>query len=231
MLKYVKEDLQKLANPEKAGILLRFFKTGKGDYGEGDFFLGITVPQQRRVAKKYPDLSLKDLRKLLWSPAHEERLVSLFILIAKYRRADGRGKKEILNFYLRNTNKINNWDLVDASAGPILGDYLVDGDRSVLLELAQSTNLWERRMSIIATSAFIKNNDFEETLRIAELLLKDEHDLIHKAVGWMLREVGKRDRKIEEDFLQRHYHEMPRTMLRYAIERFGEKERKAYLKK
>ncbi|HXX58657.1 MAG TPA: DNA alkylation repair protein [Thermodesulfovibrionales bacterium] len=231
MVRNLKEDLRKLADPERARILSRFFKTGKGEYGEGDVFLGITVPQQRRLAKMYPDLSLEDIGKLLWSKAHEERLVSLFILITQYRRSDRVGKEEILNFYLRNTKRINNWDLVDASAGPILGDYLTDRDRSVLVKLARSTDLWERRIAIMATFAFIKDNDFGDTLRIAELLLRDGHDLIHKAVGWMLREVGKRDREKEKEFLERHCHEMPRTMLRYAIERFGEKERKDYLNK
>jgi 3-methyladenine DNA glycosylase AlkD len=231
MLNQIKTDLKNLRNPEKAKVLQKFFKTGKNQYGEGDIFLGINVPEQRKIAKKYSDLTLKELKKLLSSKIHEHRLTSLLILIIKFNKTDEHGKKEIVNFYLNNTNYINNWDLVDLSADKILGKYLLDKDKSILYKLAKSDNLWERRIAIISTFAFIKNNNFKDTLKIAELLLEDDHDLIHKAVGWMLREIGKRDQKIEEIFLKKHYKKMPRTMLRYAIERFDENKRKFYLKK
>ncbi len=237
-LQQLKEDLRRLKNPKQAEILSRFFKTGKGQYGEGDIFLGIKVPEQRRIAKKYQDISIKELHKMLLSKIHEERLISLFILITKYNKTDMTGKKEIAGFYLKNTRQINNWDLVDLSAGNILGNYLLDKvgstrlrDRAILYKLAKSNNLWERRIAIMTTFAFIRNNEFEDALNIAELLLKDRHDLIHKAAGWMLREVGKRDLKTEEEFLKKHCKHMPRTMLRYAIERFDEEKRKSYLKK
>jgi 3-methyladenine DNA glycosylase AlkD len=223
------EDLQNLADPEKAAILSRFFKTGKGQYGEGDVFLGIVVPKQRAVAKKYSALPLKDIRQFVVSKIHEHRLVALRILVSRYRKADGEGKAMIADFYLTHVKHINNWDLVDLSAPNILGDYLLNHDREVLYRLARSRNLWERRISIISTMAFIKKNDFDDTLLISEILLHDDHDLIHKAVGWMLREVGKRDLRTEEGFLKIHYRRMPRTMLRYAIERFDEKKRRFYM--
>jgi len=223
------EDLDALRDPEKARVLSRFFKTGTGEYGEGDIFLGIPVPLQRKIARKYPDLSLDDTHRLLSSKIHEHRLVALLILIFKYRRSDGQGKSEIFNFYLQNTNGINNWDLVDLSAQHIIGDYLLTRNRSLLHKLARSKNLWQRRIAIVATFAFIRTQQFEDTLRIAEVLMPDKHDLIHKAVGWMLREVGKRDEKQLEQFLKKYSGEMPRTMLRYAIERLDERKRKAYL--
>ena len=222
----IKQDLQKLKDPEKAEILSRFFKTGKGEYGEGDIFLGIKVPEQRKIAKNY-NLSLKEIQELLSSNIHEYRLTALFILISKYKKSD---KKQIVNFYLKNTKNINNWDLVDISAPKILGDYLLDKDKSVLYNLAKSNNLWERRIAILSTFTFIRNNQFEDTLNISEILLNDKHDLIHKAVGWMLREIGKKDQEIEENFLDKHYKNMPRTMLRYAIEKFEENKRKFYFK-
>ena len=228
MLNNLKQDLERLANKEKAVILQRFFKTGKGEYGHGDLFLGITVPEQRRIAKKYSRLSLDDLQSLLSSKIHEYRLTSLLILIEKYKNVD---KKEVVDFYLRNTKNINNWDLVDLSSHKILGNYLLNKDKNILYKLAKSDNLWERRISIIATYAFIKNNKFEDTLKISELLLKDKHDLIHKAVGWMLREVGKRNLNIEEEFLKKYYKKMPKTMLRYSIERFSNEKKRFYLKK
>jgi 3-methyladenine DNA glycosylase AlkD len=217
----LKAELQSLADPERARILSRFFKTGKGQYGEGDVFLGITVPGQRSVAKRYHALSLEDIEKLLLSGTHEHRLAALLILVIQYKKADDQSRRKIIDFYLSHTGRINNWDLVDLSAEKILGDYLVDKDKSVLYGLAQSRNLWERRIAIIATFAFIKRNVFEDTLRIAGMLLDDHHDLIHKAAGWMLREIGKRDLKSEEAFLQKYHGSMPRTMLRYAIERFA----------
>jgi 3-methyladenine DNA glycosylase AlkD len=223
------EDLDALRDPEKARVLSRFFKTGTGEYGEGDIFLGIPVPLQRKIARKYPDLSLDDTHRLLSSKIHEHRLVALLILIFKYRRSDGQGKSEIFNFYLQNTSGINNWDLVDLSAQHIIGDYLLTRNRSLLHKLARSKNLWQRRIAIVATFAFIRTQQFEDTLRIAEVLMPDKHDLIHKSVGWMLREVGKRDEKQLEQFLKKYSGEMPRTMLRYAIERLDERKRKAYL--
>ncbi len=231
MVEQLKKDLEKLADPEKARALSRFFKTGKGQYGEGDVFLGVMVPVQRKVARKYSNLSLTNIGKLLKSKIHEHRLVALFVLVDKYKKGDDEVKKEIADFYLRSTDNINNWDLVDLSAPRILGDYLVTRERDVLYNLARSRSLWERRIAIISTSAFIRNDDFSDTILIAELLLKDDHDLIHKAVGWMLREVGKRNLKAEEVFLEKHCRRMPRTMLRYAIERFDEDKRKMFLNK
>ena len=227
MLKQIKQDLQKLANPQQAKQLQRFFKTGQGQYGEGDIFLGIKVPIQRKVAQQYKDLSLKYIQTLLNSKIHEERLTSIFILIDRYTKVEN--KKEIVNFYLKNTKNINNWDLVDLSAPKILGDYLLNNDRKILYKLAKSNNLWEKRIAVLATFSFIKNHQFQDSLKISKILLNDNHDLIHKAVGWMLREVGKKNQAIEEKFLKQHYQTMPRTMLRYAIERFPELLRKQYL--
>ena len=229
MLSSLKSELQALADPEKAAMLSRYFKTGKGQYGERDVFLGIAVPDQRAVAKKYSALSLSQIRELIAGKIHEHRLVALLILVSRYRKAEEEGKGRITDFYLKQTNHVNNWDLVDLSAPNILGDYLLDRDRAVLYRLARSKNLWERRIAIMSTLAFIRQRDFDDTLLVSEILLHDEHDLIHKAVGWMLREVGKRDLRTEEGFLKRHYRRMPRTMLRYAIERFDEKKRKFYM--
>ena len=221
------EELQKRANPEKARVLQRFFKTGKGEYGEGDVFLGITVPQSRAIAEQFAHIELKDVKKHLQSKMHEERLVALLVLVEKYKKSDD--KKEIADFYLSNTKHINNWDLVDLTADKILGDYLFDKDKCIIYELVKSSNLWERRIAIVSTFNFIKQRKFDETLRLAEMLLHDKHDLIHKACGWMLREVGKKDEKVLRDFLKKNYKHMPRTMLRYAIERFPEVKRKSYL--
>ena len=231
MLDQIKKDLTQLGNPEKAKNLARFFKTEKGEYGEGDIFLGIPVPEQRKVAKRHIDLSLKDLQELLRSKIHEHRLTGVLILVFKYEKSDSSDKNKIFRFYLNNTENINNWDLVDLSAPKIIGEHLKNKNTAILFELAKSENLWERRIAILSTFVFIRNNDFEDTLRISELLLHDEHDLIHKAVGWMLREIGKRDQEIEEKFLRKNYMEMPRTMLRYSIEKFGESKRKFYLAK
>ena len=231
----LEKELKKLANPKQAEILQGFFKTGEGEYGEGDIFLGVKVPEQRKVAGKFEDLSLEDLEKLLSSKIHEYRMSALIVLIKQYERADEKYKKEIFNFYLKNTRNINNWDLVDISAPKIVGDYLLNKPRSILYKLAKSQpkvgNLWERRIAIISTFAFIRNNEFDDTLKISKILLDSKHDLIHKAVGWMLREVGKRDQKIEEEFLKKYYLKMPRVMLRYAIEKFNKKRRKFYLGK
>ncbi len=224
------QQLKKLANPKKAIGVARFFKTGKGEYGEGDVFLGITVPQIRLIAKKCADLTLKEIQKLLQSKIHEERLLALIILVNQFKKADEGNQKQIFDLYLSNTKYINNWDLVDCSAEYIVGGYLMNRSKNILKLLAQSNLLWERRIAIMATFHFIKQKQHEHTFTIAKILVKDEHDLIHKAVGWMLREVGKRiSEAIEEAFLQQHYQQMPRTMLRYAIERFDEKKRKKYL--
>ncbi len=221
----VKSDLRLLSDPKKAQILSRFFKTGKGQYGEGDIFLGISVPNQRKVARKYSDLELNELQKLLNSKIHEHRLTSILILVDKYKK----DRKIIFDFYLKNTKNINNWDLVDLSAPNIVGNFLLNSNRKVLYKLVRSNNLWEKRIAILATAAFIKNNDFEDILKISKILINDKHDLIHKALGWMLREVGKKDQEVLEKFLNDHCRQMPRTMLRYAIERFEENKRKSYL--
>jgi 3-methyladenine DNA glycosylase AlkD len=229
MLDQIKKDLAQLGDPERAKNSRWFFKTGKGQYGEGDIFLGIPVPEQRKVAKKYLLLSLDDVQELLNSKIHEYRFTALVILISKYRKAEELLKEEIFNFILKNTQNINNWDLVDLSAPRIIGDYLLNKERSILYKLAKSKSVWERRISILSTFTFIDNNDFKDALNISELLLNDEHNLIHKAVGWALREIGKRDQNVEEQFLAKYYTHMPRTMLRYAIEKFAEKKRKKYL--
>jgi len=223
-------ELKRLSNPKQKEILQRFFKTGKGEYGEGDIFLGIKVPVQRQVAKRYSDLSLKDLQLLLKSKIHEHRMVAIFILVRRFEKGDKRQRRKIFNLYLKNTRNINNWDLVDLSAPNIVGNYLLDKSRKILYKLAKSKLLWERRIAILATFTFIRQNDFKDTYKLAEVLLSDKHDLMHKAVGWMLREIGKRNQAVEEQFLSKYYKAMPRTMLRYAIERFSEKKRKSYLK-
>ncbi|MBI4167542.1 MAG: DNA alkylation repair protein [Candidatus Aenigmarchaeota archaeon] len=226
----IKSDLAKAASAEKARTLRRFFKTGKGEYGEGDIFLGVTVPQQRNIARKYIGTDLNELEKLISSKIHEHRLTALLILVEKYQKAVKNDRKKIADFYLENKKFVNNWDLVDLSADKILGDYIFDKDKKILHGLAKSQNVWERRISIISTFNFIKRNDFEDALKISEMLLQDKHDLIQKAVGWMLREIGKRDQKSEEKFLRKHYRNMPRTTLRYAIERFDKKKRKFYMR-
>jgi len=207
----------------------RFFKTGKGEYGEGDLFLGIRVPVIRKQVKKFSHLNLKEITELLKSPYHEIRLFSALMLVNKYNKAADKEKKPICQLYLKNLKYINNWDIVDSSASYIVGDYLLNKDKSQLYKLAKSKILWHRRVAIMATFQFIKHDQFEDSLKISKLLIHDKEDLIHKATGWMLREIGNRDIKVEEQFLKTHYHDMPRTMLRYAIEKFPEKKRKAYL--
>ena len=227
--KIIKE-LKKYYNPDKADFLPRFFKTGKGEYGEGDKFVGITVPNIRKVAKQfYKQVDLGIIQKLLNNPIHEYRLTGLIMLVYKYEKAEIKTKGEIVKFYEKNFSAVNNWDLVDLTAHKILGDWLLDKGRKKLYKLARSNDLWEKRISMMSTFAFIRENDFKDTLAIARILLHDDHDLIHKVVGWMLREVGKRDMKTEELFLQKYYKQMPRTMLRYAIERFPESKRLQYL--
>ena len=229
MLNQLKKDFEKLADKERAVHSQRFFKTGKGEYGEGDIFMGLTVPQTRTLAKKYSSLSLPKVQELLKSKIHEQRLAALLILIEKYKKANEREKENIFAFYLKNTKYVNNWDLVDLSAHKIVGDFIKDKPRKILYKLANSKDLWEKRISIIATFAFIDEGDFEDALVISEILLPDKHDLIHKAVGWVLREIGKKDPQVLEKFLKYHYKNLPRTTLRYAIERFPEEKRKKYL--
>jgi len=228
-LELLRTDLKATANPVNAKNFQRFFKTGKGEYGEGDVFLGIKVPEQRKIAKNYCELTLKESQKLIDSKIHEERMVCLFILMARYKKASESEKEEIYNFYLKNARRVNNWDLVDLSAPNIVGVHLAGKDREILYKLAKSENLWEKRIAVLSCFTFVRNRDFNDALKIAEMLLQDKHDLIHKAVGWMLREIGKRDKRAEEVFLKKHYKKMPRTMLRYAIEKFPEKKRKKYL--
>ncbi len=229
-LKTLHQELKALANPQKAKLLQRFFKTGKGQYGEGDIFLGIMVPQSRNLAKKYSNLPFEEIKRLLESRFHEERLVALLILVHNYKKSSEENKEKIFNFYIENTKYINNWDIVDLSAHKIIGNHLKDKDKSILYKLAKSSNLWQKRISIISTFYFINNNEFQDSLNIAEILLSDSHDLIQKAVGWMLREIGKKDIQVLEQFLKKHYKKMPRTTLRYAIERFPEETRQRYLK-
>ncbi len=225
----LKEAIEKQASPSRALNSQRFFKTGKGQYGEGDIFLGLTVPQCRIIAKEFRDISLSEIEKHLSSKFHEERLIALLILVAQYMKSPD--KKKIVDFYLAHTTHINNWDLVDLSAHKIVGEFLQDKDKRLLYELAKSNYLWERRIAIISTFAFIKEGHFEDSLKIAKLLMKDRHDLIHKACGWMLREVGKKDIHVLERFLDEHHKQMPRTMLRYSLERLSEEKRRYYMQR
>lgn len=222
--------LHKLGNPAIAAHAQRFFKTGKGEYGEGDQFLGIRVPTIRKCVTKYRAIPLADILELLKSPWHEARLLALLILVTQYSSKNGPAEQgAIYRFYLNHTNYINNWDLVDCSAEHIVGARLFGRARTPIYRLARSRSLWERRIGVMATFHFVKKNDFADTLAVAELLLPDQEDLIHKAAGWMLREVGKRNPNAEKKFLAKNYRKMPRTMLRYAIERLPENERQAYL--
>ena len=228
-LAMLRAELYALADPADAIHSLRFFKTAPGEYGAGDKFLGLRVPALRRLARNYRKLDDTHALEMLASSWHEERLLALMLLVEGYGRGDSSRRGRIHRAYLANTRHINNWDLVDSSAEYIVGQHLASEKIELLEQLARSDDIWERRIAIISTFHFIKRNQFGPTLRIARLLLRDKHDLIHKAVGWMLREVGKRDRKAEDAFLRKHYREMPRTMLRYAIERHPEKVRKQYL--
>jgi 3-methyladenine DNA glycosylase AlkD len=232
MVEQIQQELQAFIEPEKAEFLPKFFKTGAGEYAEGDVFLGVRVPWQRKVARKYfQHVGLEDNKALLSSPVHEYRSVALIILVHKYEKAKYEEEKEkIAQFYLDNLDHVNNWDLVDLSADKILGAYLFDKDRQPLLELAASQDLWRQRVAMIATFYFIRKGDFADTLALAELFLDHPHHLIHKAVGWMLREVGKRDQQVEIAFLKEHYKRMPRTMLRYAIEKLEPQLRQEFLK-
>jgi len=228
----IQQELKSMSDPEHAKHSLRFFKTSKGEYGEGDKFLGIKVPDQRTIAKtNYKEITIDEVLTLLQSEIHEHRLTALIMLVYKFQKADQTGREKIANFYLKNTKHVNNWDLVDSSAPYILGAYLFEHPNklSLLYKLAKSKNLWEKRIAVLSTFYFIGKGDFDDFLQIAEMLLLDNHDLIHKAVGWGLREVGKRDLQTEMNFLDKHYKIMPRTMLRYAIEKFEAKVRKGYL--
>jgi 3-methyladenine DNA glycosylase AlkD len=207
----------------------RFFKTGAGEYGAGDRFLGIAVPTLRRLAREHSEMSLADVATLLRSEWHEARLLSLLVLVRQFARADPRRRQAIYRLYLKHRRLVNNWDLVDSSAEYIVGPYLRDGDHSMIQRLAASSRIWDRRIAVMATFHCIKHGEYGHTLRLARLLLRDSHDLIHKAVGWMLREIGKRDQELEESFLRRHAAQMPRAMLRYAIERFPPRLRRRYL--
>jgi len=227
----IREKMRPFADPRQARLLQRYFKTGPGEYGAGDVFLGLRVPQVRKLAKEFRSLSLSKTLWLLQSPIHEERLLALLVFIRNYGRGNAATREKIFVTYLENTRFINNWDLVDISAGQIVGPHLNDGGRDTLDSLAESASLWERRIAIMATSHYIRQGDFSDTLRIARKLLHDPEDLIHKAVGWMLREIGKRDFTAEEAFLKNTYRVMPRTMLRYAIEKFPEELRRKYLRR
>lgn len=229
MLTQIQKEVASYANPEKASRLQRFFKTGRGEYGEGDKFLGLIVPIQRAIAKKYNNLSISDIALLINSAYHEFRLIGLFILIYQFNKANEEKRKQIFKLYISKIKYINNWDLIDLSAPHIVGAYLLRKNKKLLYNFAKAKNIWKRRIAILSTFAFIRNDDFADAIQIATILLYDTHDLIHKAAGWMLREIGKRNQKQEELFLKKHYRRMPRTMLRYAIERFPEKKRRAYL--
>ena len=228
--KEIRKNLRELSDSAIAEQAQRFFKTGKGEYGEGDKFLGIRVPIIRKLVGKYLGVSIDEILLLLRSSFHEERLFALLMLVQMFSRGSDKEKKEIYELYLGNTKYINNWDLVDSSASYIVGEYLEDRDKQPIYDMARSEDLWERRISIMSTFHMIKCNDLNDALEISEILKNDREDLIHKAVGWMLREIGKRNLSVEKAFLKKHYKEMPRTMLRYAIEKFPEKERKMYLK-
>jgi 3-methyladenine DNA glycosylase AlkD len=221
--------IRALADPEKKEVLQRFFKTGPGDYGHGDVFLGVAVPRLRVVARRFKGLPWKGLSSLLKSKIHEERLVALLILVDRFQRVDERGRKDAFSFYMRHMSRVNNWDLVDSSAPAIVGGWLAEKSRGALETWARSPNLWFRRIALLATFHFIRRGEFSDTFRLVERLLTDPEDLIHKASGWMLREVGKRDGKALDVFLTKYANRMPRTMLRYAVERHPERERQAWL--
>ena len=230
-LSAVRRRLQEEGDPKDALFLQRFFKTGPGQYDSGDHFLGIRVPATRTLSREFADLSIADAEKLLHDKWHEARLLALVILVNRYERADSAERGEIFRAYLANTDRVNNWDLVDLSAPGIVGAHLETRSRAPLDKLAKSKSLWERRIAIVGTHWFIRRDDFDDTLRISTTLLGDSHDLIHKAVGWMLREVGKRDERVLESFLGAHAHEMPRTALRYSIERMSPEKRQRYMKR
>ena len=226
-----REEIRALANKEIAQHSLRFFKTDKGEYGHGDLFLGVRAPKIRLIAKKHIDISITDMKTLIQSKYHEERFLGLIILVNKYAKTkDKKNRNQLYKIYVSSFKHINNWNLVDVTCPHVTGKHLIDKDRTILYKWAKSEDLWTKRIAMVSTFSFIRKNDLEDTFKIAEILLHDEHDLIHKAVGWMLREAGKRDLKREETFLKKYYKTMPRTMLRYAIEKFPETKRQKYLK-
>jgi 3-methyladenine DNA glycosylase AlkD len=228
-LKAWREEIRNHARPNKAAFFQKFFKTGPGEYAEGDQFLGLSVPQMRSIAKKSKGLNIKETLQLLQSKLHEERLIALILMVEKFRSGDDKVKNEIFKAYLKNRTWVNNWDLVDSSAPQIVGAYLENRDRSLLRKLARSKSLWDRRIAIVSTQYLIRKGEFKDTTEISEMLLKDSEDLIHKASGWMLREVGKRDEKVLKKFLKNHAAHMPRTMLRYSIEKFTPAERAKFM--
>jgi 3-methyladenine DNA glycosylase AlkD len=230
VIKDIRKKLQQLGSEEKAKVLKRFFKTGPGEYAENDVFIGVRVPELRKLVKEYPNITIKEVIQFLRSLIHEERMFALLILVRKYSKGNETEKKRIYELYLKHTKFINNWDLVDGSAQYIVGAFLMNKSKKPLYRLAKSSSLWERRIAVLSTFYFIQHHHFSEALKISEILLTDEQDLIHKAVGWMLREIGKRDIAAEETFLKKYYKNMPRTMLRYAIERFPESKREKYLR-
>ena len=227
----VKQKLKSLASPDVARSSVRFFKTGPGQYGEGDIFIGIKVPTLRTVSREFRSLPLEEVGSLLNSPIHEERHLALMVLVLQVAKCDDAYRRVVFDFYLQNTKLINNWDLVDCSAPQVVGGYLLDKSRKRLFQLTKSNSLWERRIAIVSTQHFIRHDDFADTLAISHNLLRDEEDLIHKATGWMLREVGKKAKAVLEKFLDQHGTVMPRTMLRYAIEHFSPEQRRAYLQR
>jgi 3-methyladenine DNA glycosylase AlkD len=229
-IKDIRKKLQQLGSEEKAKVLKRFFKTGPGEYAENDVFIGVRVPELRKLVKEYPNITIEEVIQFLRSLIHEERMFALLILVRKYSKGNETEKKRIYELYLKHTKFINNWDLVDGSAQYIVGAFLMNKSKKPLYRLAKSSSLWERRIAVLSTFYFIQHHHFSEALKISEILLTDEQDLIHKAVGWMLREIGKRDITAEETFLKKYYKNMPRTMLRYAIERFPESKREKYLR-
>ena len=229
--KIITSELQALSNAEKREIFPRFFKTGKGEYGEGDRFLGVTVPNIRAISKQYKNISLNEIRELIQSEWHEVRLCALLIMVEKSKKKDETLRQQLFDLYLSQTDRINNWDLVDLSCRFIVGEYLLDRSRDILYQLAQSPLLWDNRIAIVSTYAFIRKGQLEDTYALSDLMLYHPHDLMHKAIGWMLREAGKRDPERLYDYVMSHRADMPRTMLRYAIEKFSPKERAILMKR
>ncbi len=227
----ITDELQAFSTEEKREVLPRFFKTGKGEYGEGDHFLGVAVPDTRTVAKQHKDISLDEIRNLMQSEWHEVRLCALLIMVEKSKKKDETLRKQLFDLYLSQTSRINNWDLVDLSCRFIVGEFLLDKSRDILYQLAQSPLLWDNRIAIVSTYAFIRKGQLDDTYVLSDLMMKHPHDLMHKAIGWMLREAGKRDPERLYDYVMYHRAEMPRTMLRYAIEKFGPKERSVLMKR
>lgn len=231
LTKTITNKLQALSDAEKREIFPKFFKAGKGEYGEGDRFLGVTVPNIRAIAKLHKDISIEEIRELIQSEWHEVRLCALIIMVEKSKKKVEALRKELFNLYLSQTKRINNWDLVDLSCRFIIGEYLLDKSRDILYHLAQSPLLWDNRIAIVSTYAFIRKGQLEDTYALSDLMMQHPHDLMHKAIGWMLREAGKRNPERLYDYVMRHRADMPRTMLRYAIEKFSPEERSILMKR